>query len=278
MDGTARLRDMVPSAYLRVFQPLDTFGADEQAHWERYLLHGSRSPAIRTRYRDRVHAHGLGVMTPADGEHADIRVVEGRTFVSPWRIRLRVLAGMLAFRDSAPIEGLTDAFVPRSDARKAGRELARMRRRNPGAISFVHQSPWHVPIRWFVLFDDTERRLQEDEHGRLRLRYRTAARRAMRRAEDAVPALRRADLGPISDHILDLHQWMALFDHQSIVELDYASLSDLMTWDELDDDRSVRDIHEALTALQRYDYLPAADIYQRVLGRWAEIRSREILN
>ena len=39
-----------------------------------------------------------------------------------------------------------------------------------------------------------------------------------------------------------------------------------------------RDIHEALTALQRYDYTPAADIYQGVLGRWAEIRSREILN
>jgi hypothetical protein len=278
MDEVARLPDMVPSAYLRVFQPLDTFGAEEQAHWERYLLQGSRSPAIRARYRDRVHANGLGVITPADGEHADVRVVDGRTFVSPWRIRLRVLAGMLAFRDSAPIEGLTDGFVPKSDARKAGRELARMRRRDPGAISFVHQSPWHVPIRWFVLFDDAERRLKEDEHGRLRLRYRTTLRRAMRRAEDAVPALRRADLGPISDYILDLHQWMALFDHQSILELDYASLSDLMTWDELDDDRSVRDIHEALTALQRYYYTPAADIYQGVLGRWAEIRSREVLN
>ena len=278
MDERARLRDMVPSAFLRVFQPLDAFDAEEQAHWERYLLYGTRSPAIRARYRDRVHADGLGIITPADGEHADVRVVEGRTFVSPWRVRLRVLAGMLAFRESAPMEDLTDRFVPKGDARKAGRELARMRRRNPGSISFVHQSPWHVPIRWFVLFDDTERRLRDDEHHRLRLRYRTTVRKAMRRAEDAVPALRRADLGPISEYILDLHQWMAAFDHQSILELDYASLSDLMTWDELDDDRSVRDINEALTALQRYDYSPAADIYQGVLGRWAEIRSREVLN
>src|SRR5215207_5038533 len=124
MDETARLPDMVPSAYLRVFQPLDAFVAEEQAHWERYLLHGSRSPAIRARYLDRGHAGGLGVITPADGEHADVRVVDGRTFVSPWRMRLRVLAGMLAFRDSASIEGLTNAFVPKSDARKAGRELA----------------------------------------------------------------------------------------------------------------------------------------------------------
>jgi hypothetical protein len=278
MDGRARLGEMVPSAYLRIFQPLDAFGAEEQAHWERYLLHGSRSPAVRPKYHDRPFSGQLGIITPADGEHADIRVVDGRTFVSPWRIRLRVLAGMLAFRESAPIEGFTDRFVPKSEARKAGRELARMRRRNPGAISFVHQSSWHVPIRWFALFDDGERRLGEDDHGRLRLRYRTSVRKAMRRAEDAVPALRRADLGPISELILDLHQWMALFDHQSILELDYGSVCELMTWDELDDDHSVRDIHEALVALERYDYPPAADIYQGVLGRWSEIRSREILN
>ncbi len=278
MGETDRLADMVPSAYLRIFQPLDAFGAEEQAHWERYLLSGTRSPAIRARYHDRVHDDGLGVITPADGEHADVRMVEGRTFVSPWRVRLRVLAGMLAFRESAPMDDLTDRFVSKAEGRRAGRDLARMRRRNPGSISFVHQSPWHVPIRWFVLFDDSERRLREDEHGRLRLRYRTTVRKAMRRAEDAVPALRRADLGPISEYILDLHQWMAAFDHQSFLELDYASLSDLMTWDELDDDRSVRDIHEALAALQRYDYSPAADIYQGVLGRWAEIRSREVLN
>ena len=278
MDETARLRDMVPSAFLRVFQPLDAFPAEEQAYWERYLLHGARSPSIRPRYRERVHAGGLGIITPGDGEHADVRVVDGRTFVSPWRIRLRVLAGMLAFRETAPMEELTDGFVSKADARKAGRELARLRRRSPSSISFVHQSSWHVPVRWFVFFDDAERRLRDDEHGRLRLRYRTTVRRAMRRAEDAVPALRRADLGPISEYILDLHQWMASFDHLSLLELDYASLSDLMTWDELDDDRSVRDIHEALAALQRYDYTPAADIYQGVLGRWAEIRSREILN
>ena len=142
----------------------------------------------------------------------------------------------------------------KADARQAGRELARHAAARPRTpISFVHQSPWHVPIRWFVLFDDAERRLHEDEHGRLRLRYRTTARRAMRRAEDAVPALRRSDLGPISELILDLHQWMAAFDHQSILELDYGGLSDLMTWDELDDDRSVRELHEALEALERYE-------------------------
>jgi hypothetical protein len=135
-----------------------------------------------------------------------------------------------------------------------------------------------VPIRWFVLFEDGDRWLGEDEYGRSRLRYRTTVRRAMRRAERAVPVLRRTDLGPISELILDLHQWMAGFDPASLLELDYASLCDFMTWDELDDDRSSRDLHDALDALEREEFPRSADIYQGVLTHWAEIRSREIMN
>jgi hypothetical protein len=273
----ARLRDVVPSAYLRVFQPLDGFERQEQVHWERYLVEGSRSTSIRRRYADHETTPGLGVLAPAEGEHAEIRVIDGRTFVSPWRMHLRVLAALLSFSATKPLE-LSDRFVPKQDAKRAAKELAKLRRRDPGAVAFVHQSPWHVPIRWFVLFDDGERWLGEDELGRTRLRYRTTARRAMRRAERAVPVLRRTDLGPISELILDLHQWLAGFDPGSLLELDYATLCDFMTWDELDDDRSSRDLHEALDALEREEFPRSADIYQGVLTHWAEIRSREIMN
>ena len=277
MAPFARLRDVVPSAYLRVFQPLDGFERQEQIHWERYLVEGARSTTIRRRYADHETTPGLGVLAPAEGEHAEIRVIDGRTFVSPWRMHLRVLAALLSFSATKPLE-LSDRFVPKQDAKRAAKELAKLRRRDPSAVAFVHQSPWHVPIRWFVLFDDGERWLGEDEFGRTRLRYRTTARRAMRRAERAVPVLRRTDLGPISELILDLHQWLAGFDPGSLLELDYATLCDFMTWDELDDDRSSRDLHEALDALEREEFPRSADIYQGVLTHWAEIRSREIMN
>jgi hypothetical protein len=277
MPQFARLRDVVPSAYLRVFQPLDGFERQEQAHWERYLVEGAGTSSIRRRYADHETTQGLGVLAPAEGEHAEIRVIDGRTFVSPWRMHLRVLAALLSFSATKPLE-LSDRFVPKQDAKRAAKELAKLRRRNPSAVAFVHQSPWHVPIRWFVLFDDGERWLGEDEFGRTRLRYRTTARRAMRRAERAVPVLRRTDLGPISELILDLHQWLAGFDPGSLLELDYATLCDFMTWDELDDDRSSRDLHEALDALEREEFPRSADIYQGVLTHWAEIRSREIMN
>ena len=277
MGARARLPGMVPSAWLRVFQPLEAFDAEEQQHWERYFGAGRRSPLIRSRYVDRPLSGRLGVMRPADGEHAEVRVVAGKMYVSPWRMRMRVLAATLAFAESQPID-LADQFVPKGEVKRARRELNRIRRRHPRAIAFGHESPWHVPIRWFVFVDDAERRLGEDEHGRVRLRYLTTVRKAMRRAERAIPVLRRADLGPISELILDLHQWMASFDHLSLVELDYDSLCDLLTWDELDDDRSVRELHDALSALEAGEFARSADIYQGVLGRWAEVRSREVLN
>ena len=204
---------MVPSAYLRVFQPLDGFERDEQLHWERYLLGRHARPSKPT-FLDRGTGEGIGLLAPADGEHAEVRVIEGRTYVAPDRMRMRVLAAMLSLREAEDLE-LADRFVTKKVARHARRQLARHRRRDPHAVAFVHESPWHVPIRWFVLFRDEDRRLADDERGRMRLRYGTTTRRAMRRAQNAIPILRRSDLGPIGELLIDLHQWMAAFDPRS---------------------------------------------------------------
>jgi hypothetical protein len=276
MPSVARLPEMVPSAYLRVFQPLDAFEGEEQLRWERYLVSNRWLPGSPRRYRD--HAKGgLGLIAPADGDHAEVRMVDGRTYVSPWRMRMRVLAAGLAFRETRPIE-LSERFLSKKDAKRVARELRRLRRRDPLAVAFCHQSPWHVPIRWFALFADEERWLGEDEHGQLRLRYRTSARKALRRAGQTIPLLRRSDLGPIGDLLMDLHEWIVLFDVRSLVELDYGGLCDFLTWDELDDDRSVRDLGLALEALTRHEFPRSAEIYQGVLAHWAEIRGHELLN
>ena len=268
---------MVPSAYLRVFQPLESFQPQEQARWERYLVEGAHRPSMRRSYRQHVTTGKLGLLAPVEGDHADIRMVGGEYYLCPWRTRLRVLAGLLSFREASPIE-LADDFVPPGEAKKAAKELARMRRKDPSAVSFIHESPWHVPIRWFALFADEERRLIERQDSGWRLSYLTTARRAMRRAERAFPVLRRSELGPIADLILELHEWLSQFDPRSLLELDYDGLCDLLTWDELDDDHSARDLHDALTALSADEFPRSAELYQGVLGRWAEVRNRESFN
>lgn len=270
---------MFPSAYLRIYQPLDAFPAGERARWERFIVGGGQPRPLRPVYRQRptVPQGRMGLLSPAEGDHADIRLVDGVYFVSPWRTRLRVLAGLLTLREQAAPE-MVDAFVSEADARRAARELARLRKRSGSAVPFILQSPWHVPIRWFLLVDEEERRLEGGPGEAYRLTYQTPVGRARRRSERAVAALRRSELSPLADLVSDLARWLASFDSRSFLELDYDTVSGLFSWDELDDDHSGRDIQASLVALEAGDLPRAAELYQGVAGRWSEVRSRESLN
>jgi hypothetical protein len=266
---------VIPAAELRVYQPLDAFPAEEMAYWERYIVQGAPR-AVRPRYTDLATRDGLGFLTPSSPEQAHVKVVEGAFFVCPERTRLRVLAGLLAFHDGTPFEG-SEAFVPDGAARRARRELGRMRRRNPGQLAAIMESPWHVPVRWFVLFDDDERRIREVD-GAHRLSYLTTVRKALRRAERSVPVLRQSELGPMADLVVEVHQWLTAFDTTALLELGYGGLCEFMTWDEMDDDHSARDVNDALKALGAREFTRSAELYQAAAARSAELRSRESVN
>jgi hypothetical protein len=270
---------LIPCAYLRVFQPLHAFGAKERAHWERYIVSGGHVEPSRPIYRERSTAPEgrVGLLASAAGEHADVILLAGVYHVCPWRTRLRELASLLSLRESTAPE-VAEAFVPEAEARRAARELAKLRRRDPSSVPFLLQSPWHVPIRWFVLVGEEERELVEREDGRYRLTYRTDVQTARRRAEGALAAVRRTELALVGEMVEDLARWLSAFDPGSILELDYAALADLFTWDELDDDQSARDIQHAVEALSEGDVVRAGELYQGVAARWAEVRTHESLN
>jgi hypothetical protein len=271
---------VIPCAYLRAFRPLDSYPESERAEWERYIVSGGHPPAHRPVYRHESFAADrfVGLLAPADGEYADVRLVDGLYYVCPWRTRLRILAGILSLRESAPPE-LAQTFVPESEARRAARELARIKRREPSAQPAILQSPWHVPVRWFVLVDDDERRLVESAIGEFRLMYWTPIAAARRRAERALHAVRRSELAPITEVIRELAEWLAGFHPRSMIELDYGGVSSLFTWDELDNDHSGREIQEAIEEIAKPGGMArAAELYQNVSGRWAEAMSRESLN
>jgi hypothetical protein len=267
---------MVPSAYLRVFQPLDGFEREEQLHWERWLVTGRRRDGT-PHFADRPTEQGVGLLAPGGREAADVRLFDGRTYLAPQRMRLRVLRSIADAPDELMAE-LWPLVVSKKEMRRARRELNRFHRRDPHAVPFVLQSAWHVPLRWFVLFRPEERSIADDELARLRLRYRTPTRRAMRRIENVMPTLRRSDFAQLGELLVDLHQWLVTFDARSIVELDYGELSDLMSWDEMDDDHSADQIQRALDALARHEPAESAEVYQSVLVRWMEFRTREQFN
>src|ERR671922_1996964 len=204
------------SAYLRVFQPIDGLPNGERARWERYIVgreqHGPATPV----YRQRRAAGGrLGLLT-ADEDRAEVRRVDGRWFVCPSTRRLRVLAGLLSLRETVPGE-VAEALVPEAEARRAARELARIRRRDPKAVPTMLESAWHVPVRWFVLFDDAGRHLEERPDGRLRLYYWTGLPDARARAARGARALNAGDLGSVASVVEDLDEWLSRFDHRSAI-------------------------------------------------------------
>jgi hypothetical protein len=270
---------VVSCAYLRVFRPLDAFEEPERGKWERYILAGGHVPPPRPVYREQATTQRgrVGLLAVSEGDHADVRFVDGVYWVCPWRTHLRVLASILSLRESGPPE-VADAFIPEAEARRAARELARLRRRDPSAVPTMHQSPWHVPIRWFALVDDEERRLTERAEGGHRLFYWTPVRAARRRAERALAALRRTQLAPVAEMVQELAEWLAALHPSSVIELDYGSVSDLFGWDELDNDHSARDVQASVEALEAGDLVRAGELYQRVAQHWAEVRSRESLN
>jgi hypothetical protein len=275
---------VIPCAYLRVFRPLDTYTDEERVRWERYILAGGAPPSMRPIYRDEatvMHGH-VGLLSSEEGDYADIRLIDGRYYVCPWRTRLRILAGILSLRgslrESAPPE-MVDAFVPESEARRAARELARLKRRDPSVGPSMLQSPWHVPVRWFILVGEEERRLTETLPGEFRLFYWTPIGKAKKRAERALQVLRRSELAPVAQLVRELAQWLSAFHPQSMVELDYAGVSSLFSWDELDNDHGGQEIQEAVEALSQPGGMGrAAELYQLVANRWADAMSRESMN
>jgi hypothetical protein len=274
------IRAVIPCAYLRVFRPLDTFGEDERSQWERYIVSGTAAAPRRPIYREESFAEDrrLGLLAADEGDHADVRLVDGRYYVCPWRTKIRVLASLVSLRETAPAE-MAEALVPEGEARRAARELARLKRREPTAGPAMLQSAWHVPMRWFLLVDDDERQLVERMPDRFRLFYWTPIGLARGRVAQALRLLRRSDLAPMQPPARELLEWLSAFGPDAAVELDYASVSDLFTWDELDNDHSGRDLQEAVRSLRQPDGLRrAGELYQVVSARWSEARNRESLN
>lgn len=268
---------MVGSAYLRVFQPLDALPEPERRRVERAMVHG-HDPAERSHvYRHLGRSRGTLGLLEATGERTEVRLESGRWYACPSRNRLRVLAAMLSLRETAPAE-VADALVPEIEARRAARELARIRRHDPRAVPTMLESPWHVPVRWFVLFQDEERLLVEREDGGYSLSYWTSLPKARERAQRAAAVLERGDLRPVAAMVHEMDDWLSCFQTDAGVELDYADVATTSGWNDLDEDHSAREVQDSIEALENGELELAGELYRTVAGRWAEAKIRESMN
>jgi hypothetical protein len=267
---------MIRTSYLRVYEPLEAFPQSERDRYARRTeaedgwQSAARKWLIHRALPDEDALGGFG-----DG--AFVRNIDGVTLICPWRTRLRMLAGLVAFRGTLP-EEVAEAFVPQEEAERAALELDSIGRRRPDLRSHIIHANWHVPLRWFCAFDDSERILVEDSHG-LRLRYETTVESGTNRLTRALDVLEGSWLDDnITDAVRELTEWVSGFRSDGLLELDYASVAGAFTPDDLVDDRTASEVGICLDALDAGDLERAASVFESMSERWAEARSVEVTN
>ena len=87
---------------------------------------------------------------------------------------------------------------------------------------------------------------------------------------DALEVLRELEVfqGP-AEELGQLAEWLDGFPEDSMVELDYAGVSDLFDPQDLVFDESVELVQQSVNALAEGDMLSAGENYGRVVSRWA---------
>ncbi len=230
---------IVPYAcYLRVYEPLAAFPEPERSHWERY----ARRPD-RPSYQDELRRSLADLLPPPvpvpvhESADAFVTLVDEALCVCPWRTRLRGWQALEDLAEELPAAVL-DAVLPRVVRDQAARDYERWRERNPDARPWIRTATWQVPLNWFVLVSDEERRYEKGS-GEVppMLRYRTPMVQARRRTARALRTLKETiDEGPLIDGLVDVGRWLEEFHPRSLVELDYGGLVHVLpprSWTEI---------------------------------------------
>ncbi|MEW2319124.1 hypothetical protein [Streptomyces bauhiniae] len=269
------------AAYLRVYEPLAAFPEPERDHWARYARR-----ADRPTYQDELR-RSLADLLPTPPvavpvhESADAFVLErdGVVCVCPWRTRLRGWQALAGLGEELPTPVL-DAVLPPLVRDQAAQDYERWLERNPEARPWIRGATWQIPLNWFVVVADEERRF-EPRSGKTPalLRYRTPMVQARRRVARALRTLRdTVQESPLIDGVLDVGRWLEEFHPRSVVELDYGGLVHAVPGGTLEEDHSAADVAAGIDALRRGDESAATRAYTRLATRWRSIRDLRSAN
>ncbi|MGH3494255.1 MAG: hypothetical protein ACRDRL_29065 [Sciscionella sp.] len=292
-------------AYLRVYEPLSAFGQDaarqlraeidaggldrsavgerERELWLRSQLASPRrllpgESSLGRGLRD--YPCDALLLYPEEITEIDSELAQSlpgaEPLVCPLDMRARCAAALVGFMSSAEL-ALQAAAVDSSF--DVVRERAAAALADSGG-SAMHSlcSTWTVPLPWFTLIEPRERYLvlgEQTDPGR-EASWRTTmteARSRVVRADTVVCGSIGVD-GP-GKILQDTRRWLQCFDPQSVVELDYGGLVQLLDDEALLEDSSATDVHAVIDAMEQGDGEEVALRYEKLQEFWSVLAQRE---
>ncbi|REK21854.1 MAG: hypothetical protein DWQ40_03630 [Actinobacteria bacterium] len=236
---------MTKTAFLRVYSPIGPSGPEPV-------------PGFLRSY---------GMLSESEEDFERVVEWQGKKVSCPSYLRLRVLESTVAFANS--FQSLGVGLIPEAAAEAADRELRTYRAEHPDRRSHVLTSAWHVPVRWFVGFVPGEREVYGASDAP-RIRYRADIVDVRSRLARAIEVLRQVGMiqGPAAE-MEQLVAWLAPFSDDSMVELDFAEVSDLFDPEDIVLEDSVALIQDSVEALATGDMMRAGELYGTVVTRWS---------
>ncbi len=274
-------------SYLRVYQPLRVF-AGPSGERVREALHRGPVPAEHAGRRDRevclrAQLASRPRLLPGDGPdgsalpnyRVDVLALpgpDGQPLVCPLDLRPRAAAALLAFIASEP-DVLCASALPIDEQLARRRAEAAMAELN-GGVAHVVSATWTVPLPWFVLVEPTARQLRFDPPRRVW--WNAQVRDAQRRVDKAyrIVTASLGEDGP-SEVLRETGRWLERFDQDSVLELDYGGIVELMDDETVREDRSAEQVQEAVMALASGDQERAGTCYARLEEFWSPVAGRQ---
>ncbi|SDG47242.1 hypothetical protein [Pseudonocardia oroxyli] len=267
-------------SYLRVYEPLRAFEGPAGAAVRAGLARGAVRPD-RVGRRERelcLRATVRGRLLPGDLGAADAPVdvlvlggEGGEPYVCPLDTRPRAAAAVLGFlAEEDPLLRAAALVVPEASARRrAERAVAELGE----AAAHVVTAGWTVPLPWFALVDPEERQVKLG--AQRRIWWRVPIEKALSRAAHAERVVRGAlGDGGAAEVLAETRGWLGRFDRNSIVELDYGGLVELLDDATIEADDSASRVQRALRLLRAGDTDGAAENYAALREFWGAVAAR----
>jgi hypothetical protein len=261
-------------SYLRVYEPMRVFEGPSGAAVRAALERGALAPEVAGRRERELCLRATlsaRLLPPPETDVLVTRRGPAEVLVCPLDTRARAGAAVLGFLD-AESSFLAAAALPASEsaARRAAQQA--VAELGDGAAHVVAAS-WAVPLPWFALVDQDERRVNRRPR---RVWWQVSMERARSRVARAEQVVRAGlgDEGP-AEVLAETAAWLERFDRDSVVELDYGGIVELFDETRLRSDRSAALVRESLLALREGDAVAAQRGYDRLRAFWAPVVGKQ---